>query len=174
MEPDEREEIFQEAYLVLLERERDGRLDLGEMAPAQVRAFLTQTAINKALDEGKRAGRSRSVPLEDAELTVADEARAPEDVASAGLEGARLREIVGDLSERKRAIVKLRFFFERSPGEIQQFLGISERVYRRELERAMREIEDGFSLVRDGSYCDSRRSGIIALISGIAGPGRAQ
>lgn len=174
MEPDEREEVFQEACLVLLERERDGRLDLRAMAPAQVRAFLTQTAINKALDEGKRAGRSRSVPLEDAELAVADEARAPEAVAAAGLEGARVREIVGDLSERKAAIVKLRFYFERSPDEIQQFLGISERVYRRELERALREIQDGFSLVREGTYCDSRRSGILALIAGISGPGRAQ
>jgi RNA polymerase sigma factor (sigma-70 family) len=174
MAPEECEEVLQDAYLVLLERERDGRLEVGEMAPAQVRAFLTQTAINKALDEGKRAGRSRSVPLEDAELTVADEGRAPEDVAAAGLEGARLREIVGELSERKRAIVKLRFFFERSPDEIQGFLGITERVYRRELERAMRQIQEDYALVRDGSYCDSRRSGIIALMSGISGPGRAK
>jgi len=174
LEPDEREEIFQDAYLVVLERERDGRLDADQMVPAQLRAFLVQTAINKALDEGKRVGRSRSVPLGDAELDVADGSLAPEDVAAAGLEGARVREIVGDLSERKRAIVKLRFFFDRSPDEIQSFLGITERVYRRDLERAMRQIHDGYELVREGSYCDSRRSGIIALVSGIAGPARAQ
>lgn len=174
LEPDEREEIYQDAFLVVLEKVRAGRLDLGEMAAAQVRAFLTQTAINKALDEGKRVGRSRSVPLEDTELNVSDGSNAPEEVAAAGFEGARLREIVGDLSERKAAIVKLRFFFDRSPTEIQGFLGISERVYRRELERAMRQIHDGFELVRDGSYCASRRSGIIALMTGIAGPTRAR
>jgi hypothetical protein len=144
------------------------------MAPEQTRAFLTQTAINKALDEGKRAGRKRSVPLGDTEYTEPDLGRAPEDLVAAGLDSARVREIVAELPARRQAIVKLRFFFDRTPDEIQRSLGITERAYRRELERATKYISERYELVREGNFCDSRKSVILAYVMGIAGPGRAQ
>jgi RNA polymerase sigma factor (sigma-70 family) len=173
LDGDDREAAFHDAYAVLLEKERDGVLDAAAMHPAQVRAYLTQTAIHKALDEGKRAGRKRSEPLGESALTAVDGAPAPEDVAAAGDDHARLREIVGELPRRQQTIVKLRFFFDRSPDEIQSYLGISERAYRRELERAMRHVTERFDLVRKGEFCDSRRSMILAYVGGFAGPNRA-
>jgi RNA polymerase sigma factor (sigma-70 family) len=174
LDRDEREEAFHDAYAVVLEKERDGALDLDVMAAAQVRAFLTQTAIHKGLDEGKRAHRKRSLPIGDRELSEPDAGRAPDEVAAADLESARVREIVGELSERRQAIVKLRYFFDRSPQEIQRCLGLSERSYRRELERAQRHILQRYELVREGSFCESRRSLIRAFVMGIAGPDRAR
>lgn len=173
LDGDEREAALHDAYAVLLEKERDGQLDPGKMHPRQLRAYLTQTAVHKALDEGKRVERKRSEPLGDRALAEPDvAARAPEELAASSMENARMREIVGELGERAQAVVKLRFYFDRSPGEIQRCLGISERVYRRELERALKRISERYELVREDRFCDSRRSLILAYVAGIAGPGR--
>jgi RNA polymerase sigma factor (sigma-70 family) len=172
--PDEREAIFHDAYAVLLEKERDGDLETAAMHGNQLRAYLTQTALFKALDEGKRAERNRSAPLEDAGGFEQESALPLEDAVSADLDGARVREIVEELPRRRQAIVKLRFFFERTPTEIQDLLGVSSRVYRRELERAVRQIADRYELVREGTFCDSKRSLLLAYVAGVSGPGRAR
>jgi RNA polymerase sigma factor (sigma-70 family) len=171
---EEREETFHEAYAVVLEKQRDGALDLDAMAPQQVRAFLTQTAINKGLDEGKRVGRKRSVELDETAFAEPDTGRPLDELVGAGMDSARVREIVAELPARRQAIVKMRFFFDRTPDEIQRSLGITERAYRRELERAMRHISERYELVRAGSFCESRKSVILAFVMGIAGPTRAQ
>jgi RNA polymerase sigma factor (sigma-70 family) len=174
LDPEEREEILHEAYVVVLTKQRDGAIDIDAMAPQQVLAFLTQTAINKGLDEGKRVGRKRSVLMGEDEPTDPDPGRLPDELAAADMESARVREIVEELPDPKREIVKLRFFLERTPDEIQRALGISERVYRRHLERAVRYIHKRYERVREGSFCDDRRSMILAFVRGIAGPGRAR
>jgi RNA polymerase sigma factor (sigma-70 family) len=171
----EREAAFHDAYLVFLQKQRSGDLDTTAMNAPQLRAYLVQTAIHKALDEGKRAGRKRSQPLgETIEATVPDATRTPDEHAAASFESARVREIVAELPERQSAIVKLRYFFDRTPAEIQDFLSITERAYRRDLERATRTIADQFELVRDDRFCDTKRSVILAYVTGVAGPGRAR
>lgn len=169
LEPSEREAIFHEAYAVFLEKQRDGVLDVGSMRPAQVRAYLAQTALHKVLDEGKRAGRRRSVPLEQ---SGAGEFATPEtpldESLAARLDAARVREIVSELPERQEQVIKLRFFFERSPEEIQRHLGLTERTYRRLLDRAMHTLAERYALVTEGTFCESRRSMITAWLEGIA------
>jgi Sigma-70, region 4/Putative zinc-finger len=127
-----------------------------------------------ALDEGKRAGRKRSMPMTDEALAAPDDGRAPDEVVGARFDDARIREILSELPKRRQMIVKLRFFFDRTPAEIQRYMGLTERAYRRELERAMRQLADGYELVRGDQFCDSRRSLILAYVAGIAGPNRAQ
>lgn len=168
----DREGMFHDAFLVLLDKEERGALDVGEMAPHQIRAYLTQTALNKALDEGKRAGRQRSVPLMEDGAYADDRAVAAEERVDDEADRARVREIIDELPARQQAIVKLRFYLQRSPGEIQDFLDITERSYRRDLERAMRTIAKGFELLQAGEFCESRRSLILAFVAGIAGPNR--
>src|SRR6266516_2788462 len=111
LDASDREATLHDAYVVLLEKQRSGELDPARMHEEQVRAYLTQTALHKALDERKRAWRRLTVPLD----------------------GERLREIVAGLPERQQLVVKLRYFLERTPQEIQRDLGVSERVYRRAL-----------------------------------------
>ncbi len=49
LDPSDREALVQDAYTFLLEKQRDGVLDLDAMHAQQVRAYVTQTALNKAL-----------------------------------------------------------------------------------------------------------------------------
>jgi RNA polymerase sigma factor (sigma-70 family) len=174
LDPSDRESLLHEAYAVFLQKERDGQLDVAAMRPPQVRAYLTQTALNKAMDEGKRAGRRRSVSLDDDDLGIepADPGRGLEEQLASRFDDARVREIVAQLPERQQLVIKLRFFFNRTPQEIQRYMGITERVYRRELERATRQLAERFELVRNGTFCDSRRSLILAYVTGVAGPNR--
>jgi RNA polymerase sigma factor (sigma-70 family) len=169
----DREAVLHDAYAVLLEKQRDGVVDIDAMHPRQLRAYLTQTALHKALDEGKRAGRKRSRPLGEADLLVDERGRLAEEVVEAAADRERIQEILGELPERQQTIIKLRFFFDRAPEEIQRYLGVTNRVYRRELERALRRIGERFELVRDGTFCESRRSTILAFVAGIAGPTRS-
>jgi RNA polymerase sigma factor (sigma-70 family) len=171
---DEREALFHDAYVVMLEKERDGELETATMHPSQVRAYLTQTAIFKALDEGKRVERKRTEPLGEEIVAQPDPGAEPAEVAAANLDTARVREIVAELPARGQAIVKLRFFLDRTPEEIQRMLAISPRAYRRELERAMRYVSQQYELVRSGEFCQTRRSLILAYVAGIAGPNRAR
>lgn len=170
LDPGDREALFHDAYAVMLEKMHDGQFRPG--APEQVRAYLIQTALYKAHDESKRAGRRRSVPLHEEALAQPAADRLPDEVAAAGFDGARVREIVAELPARRQAIVKLRFFFDRTPAEIQRVLGISERIYRKELERSLKQIAAAYRLERDGRFCEGRRSLILAYVAGIAGPNR--
>ena len=174
LDPSDREALLHDAYAVFLEKQRDGALDTESMRTPQVRAYLTQTALNKAMDEGKRAGRRRSVSLDNEDLGIdpIDPGRDLDDRLASSFDDARIREIVAELPERQQMIIKLRFFFDRTPDEIQRYLGVTERVYRRELERASRHIATRIELVRSGTFCDSRRSLILAYVNGIAGPHR--
>jgi RNA polymerase sigma factor (sigma-70 family) len=175
LDPSDREALLHDAYAVFLEKQRDGQLDADAMRPHQVRAYLTQTALNKAMDEGKRAGRRRAVSLDDESLGIdpPDPGGELDERLAAWFESARIREIVAELPERQQMVIKLRFFFSRTPQEIQQYLGVGERVYRRELERATRHILRRYRLVRDGVYCDEHRSLIIAYVTGIASDSRS-
>jgi len=174
LDASDREALLHDAYTVFLEKQRDGQLDVNEMRARQVRAYLTQTALNKAMDEGKRAGRRRSVSLDDDDRRIepVDPVPAPDEHLAARFDDARVREIVAQLPERQQLIIKLRFFLDRSPRDIQRYLGVTERVYRRELERATRQLAKRFELVRDGSFCDSQRSLLLAYVTGVAGPSR--
>jgi RNA polymerase sigma factor (sigma-70 family) len=136
------EAILHDAYVVFLEKQRDGVL--GPMNDAQIRAYLTHTALHKALDERKSARRRLSVPLEDATPAgglAADELPVEERIV-AQAESARLRQVVSSLPERRRRVLSLRLFLDQTPEEIQRQLGISQRVYRRELERGKRALSE--------------------------------
>ena len=174
LDPSDREALLHDAYAVFLEKQRDGRLNTAQMRAGQIRAYLTQTALNKAMDEGKRAGRRRNVSLDDENLGIdpADPGRGLDERLDARFDEARVREIVAELPERQQLIVKLRFLFDRSPQEIQRYMAITERVYRRELERATRRLAERYEQVRTGTFCESRRSLILAYVTGVAGPNR--
>jgi RNA polymerase sigma factor (sigma-70 family) len=174
LDSSDREALFHDAYAVFLEKQRSGQLDARGMRQPQVRAYLTQTALNKAMDEGKRAGRRRSVSLDDEDLGIdpADPSRDLDERLAASFEDARVREIVDELPERQQLVIKLRFFYERTPAEIQSYMGVTERVYRRELERATHQLAERFGLLRAGRFCDSRRSLMLAYATGVAGPNR--
>jgi RNA polymerase sigma factor (sigma-70 family) len=142
--PPEREALLHDAYVVLLEKLRNRRLTLEEMDDLQVRAYLTRTALYKALDERKRTDRRPSVSID----TADDEDRGPIDLASpessvedqviAHDQHAALRQEIAGMPRRRQLVLTMRWWLGDTPEEIQRKLGVSERVYRRELERGTR------------------------------------
>ena len=133
------EDTFHDAYLVLLEKLEAGALDAAMPRP-QVRAYLTQTAINKAYEQGRRASR-RSVSLDRDDCA---ELRSPEPEIEEGVilreDARRVGDAITRLPERRRKVLKLRFYLGFEPDQIQRRLGVSRDVYRHELERGTRSV----------------------------------
>jgi len=141
LEACQREDVFHDAYLVLLEKLKSGALDVDDMPAGQVRAYLTQTAIHKALDQGKRAARRNSVSLDRddfADLRSPD--LAIEDHVIVREDARRLQDAVTLLPERRQQVLKMRYYLGCDPRQIQEQLGVSRDVYRHELERGTRAV----------------------------------
>ena len=96
----DQESAFHDAYLTLLEKHREGALDLDAMHPRQVFAYLAKAAVRNYLAELKRAESRRTVALADDALSRPDPAAGPEERTETKLESA-LRELVEQLPERR-------------------------------------------------------------------------
>jgi RNA polymerase sigma factor (sigma-70 family) len=124
-----------------MEKLESGALGSDTMPVGQVRAYLTQTAIHKALDQGKAASRRRSVSLDSDDF---GELRSPEPPTEERImirdETRRLQDAVTLLPERRQKVVALRYFLGCEPEEIQKQLGVTRDVYRHELERGTRTV----------------------------------
>lgn len=171
--PVDRQGVYHDAFTLVLEKAGSGRLDVDGMNARQLRAYLAKTAVLIALDQVRWGERAHTRPLTDVDIERANGEQPPEERVAAGSELAVLREIVAELPERRRAVVKLRYFFDREPKEVQLMLGISARTYRLEIERALRHIAQRYQVAREGRWCDDRRSLILAYVAGIAGPRKA-
>jgi RNA polymerase sigma factor (sigma-70 family) len=146
LEPSRREDLLHDAFVVLLEKQQSGALQLDLMPPGQVRAYLTQTALHKALDERKRASRRRSVSLdaeEQGELSSTEPSI--EERVIARDDTRRLGDAVAHLPERRRRVIKLRYFLGYGPQQVQRQLGVSRDVYRHELERGTRAVIQAYA-----------------------------
>jgi RNA polymerase sigma factor (sigma-70 family) len=134
------EDVFHDACLVLLEKRERGALD-ADMPRAQVRAYLTRTAINKAYELTRRTGRRRSLSLDRDDCA---ELRSPEPEIEERVivreDARRLGEAMAMLPERRRQVLKLRYYLGFEPDQIQRRLGVSRDVYRHELERGTRAV----------------------------------
>jgi RNA polymerase sigma factor (sigma-70 family) len=141
LDPSAREDVFHDAYLVLLEKLENGALVADDMPPAQIRAYLTQTAIHKALDQRKRASRRHLVSLDrDDAAEIGSREPAIEERVIINDDARRLQAAVDHLPERRQKVVKLRYYLGCEPDQIQEQLGVSRDVYRHELERGTRAV----------------------------------
>jgi RNA polymerase sigma factor (sigma-70 family) len=82
-------------------------------------------------------------------------------------------ELLGELPPLQRDIVKLRWGVGLPRREIASLLGISERTFKRELERAGGAVARGAELARAGRWCETKRSLVLAYCLGLLAPGRA-
>ncbi len=170
---DEREGVYHDAYATLLQKHRDGALDLEEMHEAQVRSYLLTASIHRALNQSARSESRLVTPTEAPGVDLPDPMIGTADRLADESELAPVRELVEELPERRRAVIKLRFWLGLSVPEIKAVLGISERAYRKEIERAFKQLADRYEVVREGRWCEERRSLIVAYMAGVAGPARA-
>lgn len=168
--PPDREAAYHDAYEVMLRKER--RPGSRPFATHELRSFLAKTALHKALDQGKAAERRYTVGLDQA-VERPDQAAPVEDRVADQQERVPVREMVAELSDRQAAIVKLRFWADLTAEETWTYLGVSRRTYRREFERAMRQLGDRYALVRTGRWCESKRSLVLAYVGGVASKNKA-
>ena len=162
---------------MFLQKEQDGQLDVAAMRPPQVRAYLTQTALNKAMDEGKRAARRRSVSLDDDDLGIepADPGRELDEQLASRFDDARVREIVSAACRTEQLVIKLRFLFSstRLTGDPTLY-GDQRARYRRELgarsPTARRSASSWYA--RRHHSARATAASFLAYVTGVAGPNR--
>ena len=134
--PQDFDDVYQDAWCKLLERERKGR-------PTRNREGALRWAVrNSWLEERRGRGRRPAVDLDSAPeaALVADGAADPAERAEL-LEAARcLFEAVGAVTDRQWQIFLLADVFGLRPREIHQRLGISERLYQLDHARALQAI----------------------------------
>jgi RNA polymerase sigma factor (sigma-70 family) len=147
------EDTYQEAWCKLLKAERNGR-------PTRNREHALRWAVhNSWLEELRKRRRRPAVALDSApeSALVANGATDPAERAEL-LEAARyLFEAVGAVSERQWQIFLLADVFGLRPREIQQRLGISERLYQLDHARALQAIGGRLAELLASDWCEQHR-----------------
>jgi len=119
------EELAQEVFLQLYR-------SLGELeTPAHVMQWLRRVTSHRCIDQSRRAKYRPKVGLEAAPEPVAI------DRASDPLLAGRLAKLIGDLPERPRMMVVLRYQEEMEPAEIARTLGVPVGTVKSSLHRAL-------------------------------------
>lgn len=159
------EEIYQDAWVELLELERSGE------RVRHHRALLKTIAWRRAADTAKV--RRRVVTVDPAGLLLentTDTHVEPEDEAQRHLDGEALRLVVESLDEREAAAIKLRFDCQLSAKEVQQVLGIGEKLLELTVSQAYRKIAEQLEVGQDGAttWTHRQRSLLLACELGIA------
>lgn len=159
------EEIYQDAWAELLELERSGE------RVRHHRALLKTIAWRRAADASKQ--RRRVVAVDPAGLVlenVADARVQPDEAAQRHLDGESLRLVVESLDEREAAALKLKFDCQLSSKEVQDVLGIGEKLLELVVSTAYRKIAEQLEVGEDGATTWTRRqrSLLLACELGIA------
>jgi RNA polymerase sigma factor (sigma-70 family) len=144
------EDAYQDAWCKLLKAERNGR-------PTRNREHALRWAVhNSWLEELRKRRRRPAVGLDSAPeaALVANGAADPAERAEL-LEATRyLFEAVGAVSDRQWQIFLLADVLGLRPREIQQRLGISERLYQLDHARALRAIGGRLGKLLAGDWCE--------------------
>jgi DNA-directed RNA polymerase specialized sigma24 family protein len=159
------EEIYQDAWAELLELERSAE------RVRHPRALLKTIAWRRAADVVKQ--RRRVVAVDPGGLVLENtvDARAqPDEEAQRHLDGEALRLVVESLDEREAAANKLKFDCQLSAKEVQDVLGVGEKLLELVVSTAYRKIAEQLEVGEDGTTTWTRRqrSLLLACELGIA------
>jgi RNA polymerase sigma-70 factor (ECF subfamily) len=129
------EDVLQTVFLRLARREAESS-DIGHLP-----GYLRRAAVNAAFDLLRSRQRTRSIPLEDVEPILPDDAVSPERAMQAGEMRDWLRRTVARLSPMAAQAFALRFFEDKENPEIAQILGTSLGAVSVTLSRARDRVE---------------------------------
>jgi RNA polymerase sigma factor (sigma-70 family) len=147
------EDTYQDAWCKLLKGERDGR-------PTRNREHALRWCVhNSWLEELRRRRRRPAVDLDSApeSALVAKGAADPAERAELREAARYLFEAVGAVTDRQWQIFVLADVFGLRPGEIQQRLAISERLYQLDHARALHAIGGRLGELLAGACCEQHR-----------------
>jgi DNA-directed RNA polymerase specialized sigma24 family protein len=102
--PEDRQAVYHDAFALVLEKARCGRLDVDAMRPRQLRAYLTKVAVLLARERIRWGELPHTHPLTESDIEQENGDEPAEERVADGSELAVLREIVAELPERQRAV----------------------------------------------------------------------
>lgn len=132
----DQQEIYQEAWLDLLEMEARGE------RIAHTRGLLKTLAHRRARDRVRRRRPEVIDPQDPGLLDQPDTGPLPDECAQVHLDAGVLRLVMESIDERQAAALKLRFDFGMSTPEIQEQLGVSRKRLNKLFERAYQAIRE--------------------------------
>jgi RNA polymerase sigma factor (sigma-70 family) len=158
------EEIYQEAWVDLLELEGRGE------TPVSRRALLRKIAWRRAADTVKRRRPDTLDPLSAAMTAATDDGLLPDEQAQLRLDGDALRLVVESLDEQQASVLKLRFDLHFSVREIQGQLGLSEKRVEAIITEAYKRVAAQLAVGEDGEthWSKRQRSLLVACELGVA------
>jgi DNA-directed RNA polymerase specialized sigma24 family protein len=155
------EEEAEELFAATLEQIMAKRDPPGEgFAPAQTVALLKQACRQRLIDERRHRGVVRVVPLAAARARTDRTRESPAEAAEDRDAVAIGREAISSLSERHRQLFLQRHRLGLSPEEIlRRNPGLSQRTYRRIMQRANAGALAAFEQISSGERCAEMQGG---------------
>jgi RNA polymerase sigma-70 factor (ECF subfamily) len=143
MAEDVTQEGFVKAYRALPRFREDGSF----------RPWLLQIVRNEALNQRRRRGRQERLALHLADDPVSGGAApSPETTVIAGVEREAVLAAVGDLPDRYRDIVNLRYFLGLSEAETAATLGVPLGTVKSRTARALKRLESGLATLKEAHH----------------------
>jgi RNA polymerase sigma factor (sigma-70 family) len=147
--PEDAEDVLLEVFLAALE---DKALFLSLSEQKQV-AWLRRVALNKCIDQHRRAQRRPAVPLEKTQNTLYErEDHSPEQVVLRQEERALLRTRLSALSDLQREVLHLRFTYNLPCAEIARLMHKKEGAIRTLLSRSLNRLRSIYETSQEESY----------------------
>jgi RNA polymerase sigma factor (sigma-70 family) len=175
--PDDLEDLHQSAWLSTMRTEAEIE---------NLEAYLYEAIHSQGLMELRRRRRRPAESLERPDETGQSRAEradlepvgvvgeaAPDEQVEARLLAGLVREVLAELTPRQQQVAKLRWGWGLSREEIAATLALSPRTVKRELRRASERLEAEGDVVREGRWCERRRSLITAYALGVLSENRA-
>lgn len=165
LDPDSRYELYHEAWASVLKRRGDG------VEIENLEGYLIGAADKLASKRVYGADSRRRVtfdPVDGPYSAVPDTGASPEEAVLAADEARRVRMLIDELDGAERALLKLRLDLGLEPSEIRERLGLTDRQYRRVVERAGKALLDQFRAFDSGAWAKSKRSLLCACVFGVA------
>lgn len=155
------EEEAEECFAMALEKvmERVDPIER-EFSEAQMVSFIKQTCWRCFLDSHRRP---RQLPLTELAAGEADgeDTPGPDQIAQSREAVAIGREALQMLPERDRLVFRQRYEMGLSPEEIVRGCGLSERTYRKIIQRANARVLDAFERIEAGVRCEEMESDVL-------------
>jgi RNA polymerase sigma-70 factor (ECF subfamily) len=143
MAEDVTQEGFVKAYRALPRFREDGSF----------RPWLLQIVRNEALNQRRRRGRQERLALRLADDPVSGGAApSPETTVIAGVEREAVLAAVGDLPDRYRDIVNLRYLLGLSEAETAATLGVPLGTVKSRTARALKRLESGLATLKEAAH----------------------
>jgi RNA polymerase sigma-70 factor (ECF subfamily) len=143
MAEDVTQEGFVKAYRALPRFREDGSF----------RPWLLQIVRNEALNQRRRRGRQERLALHLADDPVSGGAApSPETTVIAGVEREAVLAAVGDLPDRYRDIVNLRYLLGLSEAETAATLGVPLGTVKSRTARALKRLESGLATLKEAPH----------------------